>query len=143
MNEYAIVVVGLIIGNVLLINGILSYVSNKKVINLNQLELQLKTPISPAIVGLLDAFIEECFNDYIILNTEFVKDKYISEIEEQKMVQSLVDIVSSRISTTMYKQLSVYYNETAIPIVISNKIYQVVMNYTITTNAARETPEDK
>lgn len=145
MNNYTIAfqIAALIIGAAMLGNGILTYITNRKAIKLSMLELQLKTPIDPRIVELLDTFIEECFNDYIILNTEFIKDKYISEIEEQNIVSSLVDIVSSRISATMYKQLSVYYNEQAIPVIISNKIYQVVMNYVITTNAARETPEDK
>lgn len=133
----------LVLAAVMLINGILNYINNKKVIELSVLELQLKTPIDHSIVELLDEFIEQCFSDYIILNTEYVKDNYISDIEEMHIVNSLVDIVSDRISTTMYKQLSVYYNEQAIPVIISNKIYQVVMNYVITTNATKEIPEDK
>lgn len=133
----------LVLAAVMLINGILNYINNKKVIELSVLELQLKTPINNSIVELLDEFIEQCFSDYIILNTEYVKDNYISDIEEMHIVNSLVDIVSDRISTTMYKQLSVYYNEQAIPVIISNKIYQVVMNYVITTNATKEIPEDK
>lgn len=133
----------LVLAAVMLINGILNYINNKKVIELSVLELQLKTPINHSIVELLDEFIEQCFSDYIILNTEYIKDNYISDIEEMRIVNSLVDIVSSRISTTMYKQLSVYYNEQAIPVIISNKIYQVVMNYVITTNATKEIPEDK
>lgn len=138
----AIILVSLFLGATMLANSILAYIANKKSIKLAMLELQLKSPINPSIVEMLDAFIEECFTDYIILNTDFVKDKYISDTEEQKIVNSLVDIVSARISATMYKQLSVYYNEKALPTIISNKIYQVVMNYSIETNATKDMPED-
>jgi hypothetical protein len=121
---------------------ILDYRTEIKRLNISLLEIQLNAKIDKSIVDTLDAFIEDIFNDYIILNTEYMGDNiYISSDMEQKMVTEIATIVGDRLSATMYKQLSVYYSESTIPTVISNKIYELVMAYAIEKNSVKSSNE--
>ena len=47
-------------------------------------------------------------------------------------------MVSKRISETMYNKLSQYYNAKAIPEVISNKIYMIVIDYSLSVNSIKK-----
>lgn len=137
MNSYSFLSVCIFAGVILI--GIVAYyrISNKA-IAFRMLELQLKTPIDQAIDGILQEFIESCFNDYIILNADLLNRNFINEDDEKKMVDDLVTVVSDRLSATMYKQLSVYYNEKAIPGIISNKIYELVLAYVVEANSSKD-----
>lgn len=129
---------------VLIISIISKHVIANKTINLSLLELQLKTPITPHVVEILDEFIQECFDDYMFLNGQYaMEDRYISDDEEKQITTDIVTIVSDRISSTLYKQLSVYYNEKVIPIIISNKIYELVVLFVTKKNQAKSKPVDK
>ena len=57
-------------------------------------------------------------------------------------ISEKLDELSARLSPVMVKQLSVYYNEKAIPDIIGNKIYELVIAYLNTkTNKPREEPD--
>lgn len=103
-----------------------------------KLSLALTIPLDNTINSSLDALIEDCFNEYIILNKAYKKKEYISADDEKKISSDLGTMVSNRISETMYNKLSQYYNSKAIPEVISNKIYMRVLNYSITMNTVEE-----
>lgn len=142
MNSIVIACIIVIIAITVIILSIIIYMhsSTDKTRELALLQLQLSLNIDPGIVEKLDNFISECFNDYILLNTEYRQDLYWTEAEEKKMVTEVANIVSDRLSPYMFKQLSTYYNEKAIPDVIGNKIYELTIAYFNTkTNKA---PED-
>lgn len=103
-----------------------------------KLSLALTIPLDNTINSSLDTLIEDCFNEYIILNKAYKKKEYISADDEKKISSDLGTMVSNRISETMYNKLSQYYNSKAIPEVISNKIYMRVLNYSITMNTVEE-----
>lgn len=128
----------IIIGGLIALHMISNHVIARKTLNISVLDIQLRTNLNPGISDILDEFIQECFNDYTLLNLAYVKDQYISSEAEQKIVSDIATIVSDRISPTMFKQLSVYYNEKAIAGIISNKIYELVMMYTIEMNKPKE-----
>lgn len=128
----------IIIGGLIALHMISNHVIARKTLNISVLDIQLRTNLNPGISDTLDEFIQECFNDYTLLNLAYVKDQYISSEAEQKIVSDIATIVSDRISPTMFKQLSVYYNEKAIAGIISNKIYELVMMYTIEMNKPKE-----
>lgn len=125
-----------------IVSLIFQYKGTAKATELAILQLQLSSAVDSSIVEKLDNFIAECFNDYILLNVEYRQDLYWTEAEEKKMVTEVTNMVSDRLSSTMFKQLSVYYNEKAIPDVIANKIYELVIAYFNTkTNTPKETPD--
>lgn len=128
----------IIIGGLIALHMVSNHVIARKTLNISVLDIQLRTNLNPGISDTLDEFIQECFNDYTLLNLAYVKDQYISSEAEQKIVSDIATIVSDRISPTMFKQLSVYYNEKAIAGIISNKIYELVMMYTIEMNKPKE-----
>lgn len=128
----------LIMTAVYFIGILLNYKIARDTINFHMLELQLKTPINSNVSQLLDEFIEDCFTDYLALDAELLNYKYINEDQETKIVNNVVNLVADRISTTMHKQLSVYYNEKAIPEIISTKIYELTISYVVQFNQDRE-----
>lgn len=101
--------------------------------------LYLHLTIDSSISEKLDNFIEECFNDYILLNTEYRKDIYWTEAEEVKMVNEVGELVSKRISPIMLRQINVYYSMESIPDIIGNKVYELVIAYlNLKTNTSKE-----
>lgn len=121
---------------------LIKYRYTRKAQELALLKLQLSLTIDSSISEKIDEFIGECFNDYILLNTEYRQDIYWTQAEEKKLVTEVAELVSTRLSPVMVKQLSVYYNEKAIPDIIGNKIYELVIAYLNTkTNKPREEPD--
>lgn len=125
----------------ILINAYIRYKIAMKTLEFSLLDLQLKTKIDSSIIEILDTFIQDCFNEYLILNSDPINNKFIGEEEEKKIRDELIDLISNRISPTLYKQLTVYYNAKSIPTILSNKIYELVLAYTITQNAPKDKEE--
>jgi len=98
-------------------------------------EQSLFDPTTPAIIDLI---ITECFNEYIALNSGWKDKEYISEEDEKKIISILIESVLTRMSkVTLYKMRS-YYNEELVESVLTEKIYMVVMNYSIHNNRMEE-----
>ena len=117
------------------VRSINSYGKEKNRIARDSLDLNVN--ISENYSNILDAFIMEVFNEYKILNLSY-NTEYIAKDKEKKIVSDVTDMVTARLSSTMIKQLSVYYNPAALPDIIAQKIYLVVMQYVIENNRPKE-----
>ena len=73
----------------------------------------------------LDNFISECLEEYLV---------YSSPDAETKIRNKIVDLVSARISPTLFKKLSIKYKEESVYDVIANRINIMVMNHVIAVN---------
>ena len=90
--------------------------------------------ITDSINEKLDMMIEQCFQEYTILNLAFKTDYYVTEKEEEKINREISALVAERISPAFYNQLSLYYNEDAITDVIAKRVYFRVTNFVIEHN---------
>lgn len=110
---------------------------------LKLLEIQLNTKISAEEANnLLDDFISETFNDYIINAFDYIQKTYITSEDEVKIRSNVIDMVAERLSPYMYQKLSVYYNEKSIPDIIAVKVYQVVTMYVMNHNQIKSSKEE-
>jgi hypothetical protein len=89
----------------------------------------------PAVV---DKIILECLNEYIVLNKGWKEKEYIREEDEKEIINALIEIVLTRMSKTMLRKIRAYYNEELAEEVITEKIYMLVLNYTIENNMIEE-----
>lgn len=81
------------------------------------------------ILDILDGFIENIFNEHLLITGSYNHIPYINEKEETKLRETLIEKVSSRMSVAMYQQLTLYYNEKAIPEIIGEKLYALISLY--------------
>lgn len=110
---------------------------------LKLLEIQLSASIDPdAINDLLDRFIEDIFNEYLINSSDLIQKTYITSDDEIKMRSDIIDIVGDRLSPYVYQKLSMYYNENSIPDIIAARVYQVVTAYVVTNNKPKQSKDD-
>jgi len=98
-------------------------------------EQTLFDPTTPTIIDLM---ITECFNEYIALNSGWKDKEYISEEDEKKIISILIESVLTRMSNVTLYKMRAYYNEELVESVLTEKIYMVVMNYSIYNNRMEE-----
>lgn len=82
----------------------------------------------------LDTLIEQCFEEYTILNLAFKSDYYIVEKDEEKICKEVCSLVATRISNALQTQLSLFYNDEAILDIVAKRVYFKVTNYVIEHN---------
>lgn len=109
-----------------------------KLAALKEYEININATINESIPALLDMIVEECFNEYIVLNVAYKNIDYINSEIEQEIMKGVGEMVSQRISSALLSKFSLYYNLKAISNIISGKIYLMVMDYVIETNEAKE-----
>ena len=97
----------------------------------------------PEVPDALDKIIQQCFDEFILMNTGYQKEHYINQTEEQEIVNRMIDKVSERISDTIYTKLELYYNSAAVPDIVANKIYMAVMAYVIENNETKTSVKSK
>ena len=97
----------------------------------------------PEVPDALDKIIQQCFDEFILMNTGYQKEHYINQTEEQEIVNRMIDKVSERISDTIYTKLELYYNSAAVPDIVANKIYMAVMAYVIENNKTKTSVKSK
>ena len=104
-------------------------------------ELELYDDKVPEI---LDKIIDESFNEFFILNKGFEKEKsHINSTEEKEILNSMINIVSSKISYSTMAKLEAYYNKAMVPDIISTKIYMVITAYVAQNNVPIKDKPDK
>lgn len=89
----------------------------------------------------LNTLIRECLDEYKAFNL-YEGIKHIDDDEENKMKQEMINLVSSRLSDTLIKKLSIKYRKSAIMNIIAVRITIIVMNDVIETNNAISTRSD-
>ena len=97
----------------------------------------------PEVPDAVDKIIQQCFDEFILMNTGYQKEHYINQTEEQEIVNRMIDKVSERISDTIYTKLELYYNSAAVPDIVANKIYMAVMAYVIENNKTKTSVKSK
>lgn len=98
--------------------------------------------IDDTIPALLDSFIKDCFNDYMMLIVTPKQEAYIGEEREAEIRQDLIAKVVERISPAMMDKLSLYYNIDTIDRVIGDKIYIIVTDFIVNTNSIKDNLSD-
>lgn len=82
----------------------------------------------------LDTVVEQCFEEFSILNLAYKSDYYIKEEEEIQINKDICALVSQRISEALYEQLCILYNEEAITDIIAKRVYFRVTNFVMEHN---------
>lgn len=108
---------------------------NRKM-NVTEKELELDA-FDPKIPEIIDNLIMESLNLYVIFNIGPDK-KYISEKDEPKIVNEVIERVLFRLSKPMLIKLKAYYNEEMVESIITEKIYMAVTDYIIMNNKLEE-----
>lgn len=112
-----------------------SYIDMKKEqIELERFKHETSVEISSNINEKLDLMIQQCFDEYTILNLAFKSDFYITEEEEIKINKEISHIVAERLSPAFINQLSLLYNEEAIYDVVSKRVFFMVTNFVMDHN---------
>lgn len=92
------------------------------------------TPISMDEMMIIDKIIQETFDRYQIFNLAHLKNPYISEDLQQKIIKDVFTDVYSSISENIINKLSLVYKKEHIEDIIVQKIQMIVLNYTIEIN---------
>lgn len=73
--------------------------------------------------GILDSYVEECYNrDVGFFNPNIISD-YISEKEQKRLMQELKDSVASNMSVNFRKKLELYYGENRVDSILATKCF--------------------
>ena len=100
--------------------------------------INVNATIDNNIIDFLDSFIEDVFNEYLILNVEFREDRdYINGEVENEMSKEIAYIVMSRMSPAFIDKVSLIYNRKELPTIISHKVHMFTMNYVINKNKTK------
>lgn len=100
--------------------------------------INVNATIDNNIIDFLDSFIEDVFNEYLILNVEFREDRdYINGEVENEMSKEIAYIVMSRMSPAFIDKVSLIYNRQELPTIISHKVHMFTMNYVIKKNKTK------
>ena len=106
-------------------------IANKFVNNKHE-EFILTTDFSIAIKE-LDSLISDCIQEYMVMNG-LANTTYINSKLETQIRTETTNLVTAKLSNTLYKKLAYLYNEEAVYTVIAARIYIIIMNFTIQTN---------
>ena len=109
--------------------------SSKK---LREYKINVETDINESIPELLETIVSECFNEYIVLNVEYKDIQYLDSEMESKIAKDVGRMVSERLSPALLSKMSLYYNIASISNIISEKIYILVLDYSIKKNQIRD-----
>lgn len=82
----------------------------------------------------LDLVVEQCFEEYTILNLAYKSDYYIKEEEETEINKKICALVAQRLSDALYEQLCILYNEEAITDIIAKRVYFKTTNFVMEHN---------
>ena len=106
-------------------------IANKFVNNKHE-EFILTTDFSVSIKE-LDSLISDCIQEYMVMNG-LANTTYINTKLEEQIRSETTNLVTAKLSNTLYKKLSYLYNEDAVYTIIAARIYIIIMNFTIQTN---------
>lgn len=113
------------------------YKNKKDLLKLKEYELHINSNISPDIPALLDVFVEEMFQMYIIQNITPDK-KYINAEEEIKIRKDVGTIIGNRMGEALIDKLSLYYDTKHISEIIASKIYNLTACFVANNNSIQK-----
>lgn len=93
--------------------------------------------------GPLDAFIDTCFNEQLIMTRGWREGQYISKNEEKQMMQDLIDLMARNMGPMMKRKLELYYGPGMVDDALVRKAYIKVSLYVANTNKVLYTDVQK
>ena len=85
-------------------------------------------------INILDKIIQETFDRYQIFNLAHLKNPYIGDDLQQKIIKEVFTDVYGSVSDNIINKLSLIYKKEHIEDIIVQKIQLIVLNYTIEIN---------
>jgi hypothetical protein len=85
-------------------------------------------------MNILDKIIQETFDRYQIFNLAHLKNPYIGDDLQQKIIKEVFTDVYGSVSDNIINKLSLIYKKEHIEDIIVQKIQLIVLNYTIEIN---------
>lgn len=92
------------------------------------------------IISHIDYVINECIDQYILLNVTPNSIYYINSKIEKELIEYVTDNVSDRFSPIIMDKLSMMYNPSYVPIFLGEHIYLVITRYVLEFNI-NQSPE--
>lgn len=118
--------------------GALFIISNKRQAEientLKKYEININAVIDEKIPEILDTFVKNVFDDYLVMHVEIVNKDYITQEEETHMIRELGSLCSERISPAMIDKLSLFWSPESIGSVVAEKVYLQVVAYVASHN---------
>lgn len=112
---------------------------NKRDLDLKEYEINLKANITFEISNLLEEIIQDCLNEYIILNIAYRQDlTYINADLENEICREVSYMVLDRLSLPIKNKISLLYKSENLGDIIGQKVYLATMNYVINNNKAKK-----
>lgn len=122
--------------------GIFALVSNhqhkKKIEELTLYQINTNSIIDMSIPETLGIIINESFDDYKVKELLPLEEGFINSERESEIRRGLTSLVTSRISNAALDKLSLFYNIENVADILADKIYIIVMQYTLDHNAKLE-----
>lgn len=85
--------------------------------------------------GPLDAYVDMCINEYMLLNRGYkTQQAYINSKEESLMHKEILDLLASNMSELMKKKFEMYYGKGRVESLIARKSYIKVSLYVANNN---------
>ena len=85
----------------------------------------------------MDDFINQSFEELLLLNPEYIKLQNVSKIDQEKTKHKLVARVSANISPSLINKLTVVYNEKAVIRILAERCSMRVLDWGIEKNKAK------
>ena len=115
------------------VNKIVKVVNSKNLL-MRDIEMFKMKFSEEEILNHLDFIITECLDYYVAMTLTPKGLYYINTQLETEITNNLGEIVSARISPTLYSQLTLIYDPSQISNVIGEKIYTKVLEYVVQFN---------
>lgn len=103
---------------------------------LEKYRIDIDVDLSKENKNVLDDLIGDCFQEYIMMNVDF-KDGAITSDEEETIVRNVCKNVLDNMSETMIHKIGLFYNTGNLNHIISNKVYLLMMDYSIYRNSPK------
>ena len=101
----------------------------KKLEELSQYNINVNAIIDQTIPEILETFVKIEFDKYCAKELVTMENEYISEDQESKIIDDMIDICSARLSPAMADKLSLFWRHESIGSVIADQIYLTVVAY--------------
>lgn len=101
---------------------------------IKEYEINVNAAIDQKIPEILDIFVKNVFDDYLVMHMDVVNKDYINQEEETNIIRELGSICSDRISPAMVDKLSLFWSTDSIGSVIAEKVYLQVVAYVASHN---------
>lgn len=108
-DYFTFALIGCMIYGIILIKRYMNHkakMDKMKLIDIDYFNFEKTKGVDP-----IDAFIDDCFNRYLILYRGYKEGQYLTNKDEKQILKYLVEEVSSHLSPLMRGKLALYYGD--------------------------------